>query len=114
MKQVKKKVKNINWEKWEERLPLLASFFIPLLIAIVVAIEHGVYPFGDRCVLQVDMYHQYCPFLAELMDIIQKGESLQYTFNIGLGADFTSVFAYYLASPFYWIAGLFPKASVVE
>lgn len=107
-------VKKIDWGKWEERLPLLASFFIPLLIAIVVAIDHGVYPFGDRCVLQVDMYHQYCPFLAELMDIIKKGESLQYTFNIGLGADFTSVFAYYLASPFYWIAGLIPKASVVE
>lgn len=114
MKTMKVKTKKINWEKWEERLPLLASFFIPFIIAIVVAIDHGVYPFGDRCVLQVDSYHQYCPFLAEFMDIIQKGESLQYTFNIGLGADFTSVFAYYLASPFYWIAWLFPKASVVE
>lgn len=114
MKNVNKKVKKINLEKWEKHVPLFASFFLPLLIAITVAIDHGIYPFGDRCVLQVDMYHQYCPFLAELMDIIQKGESLQYTFNIGLGADFTSVFAYYLASPFYWIAGFVPKASVVE
>ena len=108
MKKVKEKIKKKNWEKWEEQLPLLASFFIPFVIAIVVAIDHGVYPFGDRSVLQVDMYHQYCPFLAEFIDILQKGESLQYTFHIGLGADFTSVIAYYLASPFYWLAWLVP------
>ena len=114
MKKVISKSKKFDMGKWEERLPLLASFFVPFVIAIVVAIDHGVYPFGERCVLQVDMYHQYCPFLAEFMDNIKNGESLQYTFNIGLGADFTSVYAYYLASPFYWFAWIFPEAAVVE
>lgn len=118
MKKVNKKerwdIRKMDMKKWEKHLPLLASFLIPFMIAIVVAIDHGVYPFGDRSVLQVDSYHQYGPFLAEFMSILKEGESLQYTFNIGLGADFTSVYAYYLASPFYWFAGLFPRASFTE
>ena len=47
-------------KKWCKRLPLLAAFLIPLLISVIICIDHEVYPFGERCLLQVDMYHQYC------------------------------------------------------
>lgn len=114
IKNQKSKAKKLDLGKWEKHLPLLAAFFLPFVIAIAVCINHGVYPFGERCILQVDMYHQYCPFLAEFMEKVKNGESLQYSFHIGLGADFISVYAYYLASPFYWLAWLFPKAAVVE
>lgn len=55
--------KSKKWCKW---LPLLAAFLIPLLISVIICIDHEVYPFGERCLLQVDMYHQYCPFLQSL------------------------------------------------
>ena len=41
---------------------------------------------------------------------LRNGASLMYTWNIGLGSDFVSVFAYYLASPLNWLVVLFPKS----
>ncbi|WP_075679412.1 YfhO family protein [Roseburia sp. 831b] len=101
-------------EKWKKRMPLLAAFFLPLLISILVCIDHSVYPFGEECILHVDMYHQYCPFFTELMQKLKSGGSLLYSFHIGLGSDFTSLFAYYLASPMNWLLLIWPKNHVIE
>lgn len=98
----------------KKRIPLLASFLLPFFIAVIVCIDHGVYPFGERCILQVDMYHQYCPFFTELMDKLKNGGNLQYSWDIGLGADFVSLYAYYLASPLNWILVLWPSGYVIE
>ena len=97
-----------------KKIPLLAGFLMPLLIAIVVCIDHGVYPFGGQCMLQVDMFHQYCPFFTEFMDKMKHGGSIFYSWNIGLGADFVSLFAYYLASPFNVLLLLCPADHVIE
>lgn len=100
--------------KWEKHLPLIAAFLIPLFIGIVVCVDHGVYPFGERSILKVDMYHQYAPFFSEMREKLQNGESLMYSFDIGLGADFVSLYAYYLASPFNWLLLLCPAKSVLD
>ena len=57
----------VNREKWKEQMPLIMAFMIPLVIALAVCIDHGVYPVDERSILQVDVYHQYCPFFAVLM-----------------------------------------------
>lgn len=98
----------------KKNMPLAAAFFIPLVIALIVCIDHGVYPFGDRSILQVDMYHQYCPFFTEWMEKIKNGENLLYSFDIGLGADFVTLYAYYLASPLNWLLLFCPKGFVIE
>ncbi len=114
MNQIVKRFEKIKEADWEERLPLLAAFFIPLVIGIIVCIDHGVYPFGDRCLLKVDMYHQYAPFFSEFREKLQSGESLLYSFDIGLGADFISLYAYYLASPLNWLLLFCPAGSVLD
>lgn len=43
--------------------PLLTAFLIPFFICIIICIGNGVYPFGDYCLLHMDLYHQYLPFL---------------------------------------------------
>lgn len=101
-------------EKWEKRIPLLSCFLIPFLITIIICIAHEVFPFGDRCILHVDMYHQYCPFFTEFMDKLKSAESLQYSWTIGLGSDFVSLYAYYLASPLNWLIILCPRGFVIE
>lgn len=110
---------NRFWEKVHERkkldrLPYLAAFLIPLLVCVCICIGNGVYPFGDKCVLHVDMYHQYCPFFTEFLNKLRSGGSLQYSWNLGLGSDFVSLFAYYLASPLNWLIILCPRAYVIE
>lgn len=97
-----------------KKISLLAGFLIPLLVAIIVCIDHGVYPVGEQCILQVDMYHQYCPFFTELMEKLKTGGSIFYSWNIGLGADFVSLLAYYLASPLNLLLVLCPSDYVIE
>ncbi len=97
-----------------KKIPLLAGFLIPLLIAVSICIAHGVYPAGEQCILQVDMYHQYCPFFSELLHKIRTGGSIFYSWNIGLGADFVSLFSYYLASPLNILLLLCPREFIVE
>ena len=71
----------------KKRGPLLAAFCIPLLITLIICVNREIYPFGDQCMLHIDMYHQYCPFFTELMEKLKTGGSTFYSWNIGLGAD---------------------------
>lgn len=75
--------------------------------------KSGISVWGN-CILHIDMYHQYEPFFTELMDKLKNGGSLLYSFRIGLGSDFVSLFAYYLASPFNWLIVCIPKGYVIE
>ncbi len=90
------------------------AFFLPLMITSVICIANGVFPFGENCILHVDMYHQYCPFFTEFADKLQNGRSLMFSWRQGLGADFVALYAYYLASPLNWLLVLWPKSYVIE
>lgn len=96
------------------RIARLAAFLVPLLVILIICIDHEVYPFGDQCILDIDMYHQYCPFFTELMEKIKNGGSAYYSWDIGLGADFVSLYAYYLASPLNWFLAICPTDHVIE
>ena len=90
------------------------SFFIPVTILILIYILRGIYPFGDQCFLRSDMYHQYAPFLAEFQNKLKTGESLSYSWNIGMGVNFTALYAYYLATPINWFLILFSQEHLIE
>ncbi len=106
------KLKRQVW-KWEN-FPLALAFFVPVIILFAVFVIHGGYPFGDRCFLRSDMYHQYVPFMTEFLNKLQSGDSLAYSFHVGLGSDFVALYAYYLASPINWLLILCPKEFVIE
>lgn len=100
------KKKNLMWHS--------LAFLIPFVVAVLICAWQGVYPFGEKCILHVDMYHQYCPFFTEFMNKLKNGESLMYSFHHGLGADFVALYAYYLASPLNFLMLLWPKGYVIE
>lgn len=90
------------------------SFFLPLIIMIAIFAVRGIFPFGDNVYLRSDMYHQYCPFFSELWDKIRNGGSLFYSWEIGLGSNFTALYGYYLSSPLNWFIGFFPHKYMIE
>ncbi len=92
----------------------VVAFGIPFVVSIIICAAAGIYPFGENCILHVDMYHQYCPFFMELRDKLAEGGSLLYSWNLGLGSDFISLYAYYLASPLNWLLILCPRGLVIE
>ena len=108
MKVFLKDVKNKNYI-WS-----IAAFGIPFVISVIICAFMEIYPFGDNCILHIDMYHQYCPFFMEFREKLVNGESLLYSWNIGLGADFIATYAYYLASPMNWLLLLCPEGLVIE
>lgn len=87
----------------------LLSFLIPLFIIGISYAVQGVFPFGDKHILTIDLYHQYAPFLRELRSKIISGDSLFYSWTGGMGFNFFSVFTYYLASPFNLLLVLFKQ-----
>lgn len=94
--------------------PYAMAFLLPFVIGVFICIGNGVYPFGNNCILHIDMYHQYCPFFTEFLNKLSSGGSLQYSWNLGLGSDFVSLYAYYLASPLNFLIVLCPQRYVIE
>ena len=91
-----------------------SAFGIPFIVCVIICAANGIYPFGENCILHIDMYHQYCPFFMEFREKLTEGGSLLYSWNLGLGSDFVALYAYYLASPLNWLLILCPKGLVIE
>lgn len=93
---------------------LLAAFFVPVLVLVVIFAQRGIFPFGEECFLRTDMYHQYAPFFSEFQYKLTHGESLLYSWDIGMGVNFSALYAYYLASPMNWLVALCPRQFLIE
>lgn len=105
------KLKNL---KMTYNIVFILSFLIPIFIMIGIYIGRGIYPFGENCFLRTDMYHQYAPFFSEFYHKLKNNESMFYSWNIGLGVNFTALYAYYLASPLNFLIYLCPKDNIIE
>lgn len=93
---------------------LAAAFFVPVIVMIIIFAQRGIFPFGQECFLRTDMYHQYAPFFSEFQYKLTHGGSLLYSWDIGMGVNFSALYAYYLASPINWLLILCPKAYIIE
>ena len=98
----------------EKKYIYFLAFIIPFFVLIFTYIIRGVYPFGDRIYLARDMYHQYAPFFSEFHNKLTNGESLIYSWNIGLGTNFTGLYAYYLSSPINWLLAISNRKDLIE
>lgn len=67
---------------------LLIAFFVPVLVMICIFVQRGIFPFGERCFLRTDMYHQYAPFFSEFQYKLRTGGSLLYSWDVGMGVNF--------------------------
>ena len=83
-------------EYWPQ---FLLAFLFPALTVLAAFAITGCHPFGDRTILTVDLYHQYCPFLVAFRNKVLSGQSLFYSWNDGLGQEYYAAYANYAASP---------------
>lgn len=96
------------------KLYLAACFLIPLLLMWLMFIIRGVYPFGDKSVLVLDLNGQYVYFFEGMRDVLQGDASPFYTWYRALSGEFSGIYAYYLASPFTLLTVLFPENGITE
>ncbi len=88
----------------------LAAFFLPFIIIGLAWAISGVWPFGVNMILAHDQWHQYYPFFLVLQEKLQTGGSLLYSWRIGMGTNFLSLAAYYLASPLNLLSVILPQS----
>ncbi len=93
---------------------LAAAFIVPVIIMLIIFAQRGIFPFGEESFLRTDMYHQYAPFFSEFQNKLTHGGSLLYSWDVGMGVNFSALYAYYLASPLNWLLVLCPKNLVIE
>ena len=93
---------------------LAMAFAIPCVGMLFVMLISGYAPFGKYSMLYSDMYHQYYPFFVEFRRALREGRGLLYTWSVGMGMDYLSLIAYYLASPLYLLSVLVPEAWLLE
>ena len=87
----------------------VAAFLIPFFGMLLVMLINGYKPFGKYSMLYSDMYHQYYPFFVAFRRALRSGDSLLYSWNVGMGMDYLGLISYYLASPLNLLSVLVPE-----
>ncbi len=100
----------VNWK----HSYLIACACLPVLLIYLIYLVRGVHPFGDGCVLVLDLNGQYVWFFEALRNFIHGDAELLYSFSRALGGEFLGIYAYYLASPLSFLVCLFPQDRMLE
>ena len=107
----KTKCKNIFSEYWYISIAAL----IPAVLVFLMYLARGLYPFGNGCVLVLDLNGQYVYFFEALRNFVVNGDtSIIYSFSRALGGEFMGIYEYYIASPFSYLVCLFPEDRMCE
>ena len=93
---------------------LALAFCLPVLGMLTIMLVSGYEPFGSYSMLYSDMYHQYFPFFAAFRRALLSGDSLLYTWSVGMGMDYLGLISYYLASPLNLLSILVPEKWLLE
>lgn len=92
----------------------LLAFLAPVLGMFAVMIVRGFEPFGSVSMLYSDMYHQYFPFFVAFRKALLSGESLLFSWSVGMGMDYLGLISYYLASPLNLLSVIVPEGLLLE
>ena len=90
------------------------AFAVPIIGMLFVMIISGTGIFGDNSMLYSDMYHQYFPFFKAFRRALLSGDSLLYSWDVGMGMDYLGLISYYLASPLNLLSVLIPESLLLE
>lgn len=101
-------------QKKSSRRYFAAGFALSVLVTGIGFACLGVWPFGDKTVLIIDSLHQYLPFYTDFHEKLVNSESLLYSFSGGLGYNFWSTYAYYMASPLNFLMAFIPTENVCD
>lgn len=91
-----------------------AAFFIPVILTLIAYAAFGVYPFGERSVLALDLNGQYIYYFEHIRDALWGDGSIFYSWERNLSGEFMGIIGYYLASPFTLIVMLLPRKMILE
>ena len=107
-----RKTKLKNW--YLDHTLYVYSVGLTTLVIVAMWLFNQLGPFGGYNMMLIDGIHQYVPFFSEWYEKIRHGSGLLYTWNVGMGGNFLSLFSYYLSSPMNLLILLFDKEHIVD
>ena len=93
---------------------LALAFLFPCVSMLILMLIAGYTPFGNKSMLYSDMWHQYYPFFKEFRRALLSGDSILYSWNVGMGLDYLGLISYYLASPLNLLSVLVPESWTLQ
>ena len=101
----------------EKALKIIKSkYFIGTILTIILYLIYlaiaKIGPFGENSILKADLDKQYAEFLAYYKDVLTGKGSLFMSWNMGIGNNFYTTFAYYLVSPLNLLVVFFSKENI--
>ena len=90
----------------------LISFFSTFIFVLVLFAIYEYSPIGRDSILLSDLKTQYAPALVAYKNQLLSGQSISYSFLIGMGKNTFGMFAYYLSSPLNLLSFLFPAGKI--
>ena len=76
-----------------DRSYLFWCFLLPLAMMLFIYVLDGVFPFGKRSILVLDLNGQYVGFFGALRDAVWGDGSLLYSFARTLGGEMMGIYA---------------------
>ena len=98
----------------KKKVNYLLAFLIPSIVMILIYACVGIYPFGKKSLLTVDLAGQYVAFFNSLKNIFTGDINIYYSFSKTLGGNMYGLITYYLLSPFNLIFIFFDKLNITE
>jgi len=92
---------------------IVLSFLLPFIALLVLRLICSITFNGKYSMLYSDCYHQYFPFFKSFREALLSGESLLFSWRVGMGMDYLGLIAYYLASPLNLLSVLIPEGWVL-
>ena len=93
---------------------LILCALLPAVLVGMIYVAKGHHPFGDGCVLVLDLNGQYVWFFEALRNFLHGDADLLYSFSRAMGGEFLGIYSYYVASPFSYLLALFPAERMLE
>lgn len=79
---------------------------------LCVYLVYTAFPFGDKTIMRMDLYHQYGPLFAELYERVVNHKSFLYSWYSAGGSSFLGNYFNYLSSPLSALIFLFDKKDI--
>ena len=73
-----------NKFKWNYTL---LAFLLPTAMMLVIYFITSITPFGSYTLLYSDNFHQYYPFFRQFRQALRSGDSLLWTWSVGMGME---------------------------
>ena len=89
------------------------AFMIPFVGLLVLRLISSICFNGQYSMLYSDQYHQYYPFFVAFRNALRSGDSLLFSWDVGMGMDYLGLISYYLASPLNLLTVILPESMML-